>query len=374
MTTTTKMTKAKIRTTTIQTSIMTAGLVHFSGSSLRPQSLDFDCCFLVLVLPCLCVRRVLHTLLISTTPAPLYRSERRSNSNSKCDCGTTIVADKFFLASEWGQNSPARAVQHMVNIMIEADRIYRHTILNGIRGYGLSVNKVMVFSEGKSPNYLDVGHTDVDSLLTAFSTQLKGYGPCHSHLFTDRNFKGTLGLAYIGTLCYSGVNTGFSSSYGIPYIVQQLTVTHEIGHGWGAEHDPDYTSECSPGWSNGGNYIMYAAANDGSQTNNLVFSSCSIAQMSNVLQKASCFQEHRSSHCGNGIVEQGEVCDCGATCENSCCTTSCTVNTAAGFQCSPQNPMTFPCCTAEDGSAGQCMFVEAAANKVCNIGSSWYVL
>lgn len=41
---------------------------------------------------------------------------------------------------------------------------------------------------------------------------------CAAHLFTHRNFYGTLGLAYIGTLC-TKENTGFHSSYGVPQVL-----------------------------------------------------------------------------------------------------------------------------------------------------------
>jgi hypothetical protein len=74
-----------------------------------------------------------------------------------------------------------------------------------------------------------------------------------------------------------------------------------------------------------------------------------------------CFDDS-ASYCGNGIAEAGEVCDCGTKCaEDPCCTTNCTI--PAGQDCSPQNPLLFPCCTAE------CKFVVAQAQKTCLAGT-----
>ena len=54
------------------------------------------------------------------------------------------------------------------------------------------------------------------------------------------------------------------------------------------QHDPSGT--CSPGSSNGGNYIMYAKATSGSEDNNFKFSQCSKNYMWPVIQaKSSCF-------------------------------------------------------------------------------------
>ena len=45
----------------------------------------------------------------------------------------------------------------------------------------------------------------------------------------------------------------------------------EFGHNWGSEHDP-LTPDCTPGSSNGGNYLMYPYSNQGNELNNFVIS------------------------------------------------------------------------------------------------------
>lgn len=57
----------------------------------------------------------------------------------------------------------------------------------------------------------------------------------------------------------------------------------------------DYPSECRPGGVNG-NYIMFASATSGDRPNNSKFSTCSIGNISNVLdaieveKKWNCFK------------------------------------------------------------------------------------
>lgn len=158
---------------------------------------------------------------------------------------------------------------------------------------------------------------------------------------------------------------GIYNNAGVSLKNKKTLCRHEIGHSWGAEHDPEDTS-CAPSDADGGHYIMYAAATDGSRTNNNQFSTCSTASMASVIGNANCLSQ-ASAYCGNGIVESGEVCDCGLGCtETSCCTTSCTINTDAGYTCAPQNPIAYPCCTAEDGSDGQCQIVTSDAEKLCD--------
>ena len=49
------------------------------------------------------------------------------------------------------------------------------------------------------------------------------------------------------------------------------------------QHDPDNNDVCTPG-GDSGNYIMYAYATSGEQTNNDDFSSCSVDSISPVLE------------------------------------------------------------------------------------------
>ena len=49
-----------------------------------------------------------------------------------------------------------------------------------------------------------------------------------------------------------------------------IIAAHEIGHNWGSQHDDSSSSECSPSPDNGGKYLMYPIAQDGTASNNNV--------------------------------------------------------------------------------------------------------
>ena len=69
-------------------------------------------------------------------------------------------------------------------------------------------------------------------------------------------------------------NTGFTTycdSEGAQVLssVAELVTAHELGHSWGAPHDPD-TPECSPSAEAGGRFLMYTFAVPGYSPNNYV--------------------------------------------------------------------------------------------------------
>ncbi len=126
---------------------------------------------------------------------------------------------------------------------------------------------------------------------------------CLAYTFTARDFTdGTLGLAWVaklsgsvGGVCEkrqtlqgiskslnSGIVTVVNYQARVPEAVSQITFAHEVGHNFGSEHDPD-DSQCSPGSSKGGNYIMYRRATTGVDKNNRNFSLCSRDQMGPIL-------------------------------------------------------------------------------------------
>lgn len=49
-----------------------------------------------------------------------------------------------------------------------------------------------------------------------------------------------------------------------------LVTTHELGHNFGAEHDPDNIPYCAPTDDQGGKFVMYPFAVSGDHVNNKV--------------------------------------------------------------------------------------------------------
>lgn len=232
---------------------------------------------------------------------------------------------------------------------------------------------------------------------------------CLAYVFTYRDFTGgTLGLAWVasasgasGGICEkyktytetiggmyqstkrslnTGIITFVNYNSRVPPKVSQLTLAHEIGHNFGSPHD--YPPECRPGGQNG-NFIMFASATSGDRPNNSKFSSCSVGNISNVLdaiednKKRNCFKVSAGAFCGNKIVEAGEECDCGYD-DNECMDKCCyprvlsqydkAQNSSAdgcrrrrGTECSPSQG---PCCSGET-----CRFVLAEENEICKAES-----
>lgn len=124
---------------------------------------------------------------------------------------------------------------------------------------------------------------------------------------------------------------------------------------------------------------MFASATSGDRPNNSKFSTCSIRNISNVLdaiedsKKRNCFKASEGAFCGNKIVEIGEECDCGFNdeeCQDKCCyprlinDADLSVNlTARGCtrrartQCSPSQG---PCCLSD-----KCSFVPVHHQQKC---------
>ena len=110
--------------------------------------------------------------------------------------------------------------------------------------------------------------------------------------------------------------------------IMSLTLVHELGHAFGAEHDEDVPErpDCLPSDdSPHGKFVMSATVSEGEpKDHNWMFSLCSRQAMEPVVAfKGTCLKL-RQAYCGNSLVEHNEECDCGTsfTCEShdKCCT------------------------------------------------------
>jgi len=255
--------------------------------------------------------------------------------------------------------SPARAREEITYLFAShvdgIKRIYENTVFNWdkigpYRSFTFAVLRIQINTtddchSDQPSNPFCKSNIDVSNFLNLNSlTNQDLY--CLAYVFTYRDFtQGTLGLAWVGSslrasggLCerwkeysennkriFKSLNTGIVTlvNYGtrVPPKVSTLTFAHEVGHNFGSPHDSGDT--CVPSLSNSnhgnGNYIMFASATSGDKTNNHNFSSCSIGNMTQVLNavlnelfgKENCFKESKEAFCGNRLTEPSEQCDCG---------------------------------------------------------------
>uniref|UniRef100_A0A8C2BL28 ADAM metallopeptidase domain 17a n=1 Tax=Cyprinus carpio TaxID=7962 RepID=A0A8C2BL28_CYPCA len=337
--------------------------------------------------------------------APHNRERRSAHDHKKNTCPLLLVADHRFY-KHMGRGEESTTLNYLVNIIVvvlynrielidRVDDIYRNTSWDDdFKGYGVQIQQIIINKEptkvapGKihynmdgSPLGRKDGVWDVKKLLEQFSHDIadNASAVCLAHLFTYQDFDdGTLGLAYVapskqglGGLCPkpyypsqtvrkpSYLNTGLTSTmnYGKTILTKEadLVTTHELGHNFGAEHDPDIIVDCAPSDDQGGKYVMYPIAVSGDHVNNKRFSSCSKVSVSKTLKVKAhqCFKERSSKLCGNSRVEGDEDCDPGLLHLNDdpCCTAKCKFRKRA--QCSDRNS---PCCK-------DCRF--ESVNKTC---------
>uniref|UniRef100_A0A674B617 ADAM metallopeptidase domain 17a n=1 Tax=Salmo trutta TaxID=8032 RepID=A0A674B617_SALTR len=327
------------------------------------------------------------------------RESRAAHNHKKNTCPLALVADYRFF-KHMGRGEESITLNYLIELIDRVDDMYRNTTWDDeFTGYGVQIQQIII---NKEPTNAPLGQAgpgwthynmkgspiqgkevwDVKKLLEQFSSDIADNAStvCLAHLFTYQDFdEGTLGLAYVapskaqalGGLCPkpyypshsvkkpSYLNTGLTSTknYGKTILTKEadLVTTHELGHNFGAEHDPDNIPYCAPSDDHGGKFVMYPIAVSGDHYNNKRFSDCSKISIGKTLRfKAPiCFKERNSKVCGNSRVEEGEECDPGMLHRNNdpCCSADCKFRPES--QCSDRNS---PCCK-------KCKFEQAG--KTC---------
>lgn len=296
-------------------------------------------------------------------------------------CAIRLVADTSFYKRM--SSDIKRTVNYVVSVIDRINGIYTSTNFGDtpdseLQNFGFLIQEVSVLKDYvKDENHhnrepKDSEQMTISSLLDKFSAERSHKWFCLNHLFTHTQFReGVLGLAYVanprkavpGGICSGKVirngkeffyNTGVTStknSFGKAIFtrITDLITAHELGHNWGAEHDPDL-KDCSPSSSEGGPFLMHTYSLNGYEANNKLFSPCSKRSIANVLayRSQSCFLPDTDIKCGNGVVEGNEECDANHIADartpdsehsDPCCTIECKLKPDA--QCSDLNHL---CC------------------------------
>ncbi|XP_061285265.1 disintegrin and metalloproteinase domain-containing protein 21 [Bos javanicus] len=230
-----------------------------------------------------------------------------------------VVDHNFFIYSQSNFSKVQENVFVVVNIV---DSIYQqlgtYVILMGIEiwNYGnvfplISIEQVLEdFSQWKQ---ISLSQLQYDA----------------AHIFIENSLISVLGIAYVAGICHPPLDCGVNNFKGDPWSVFALTVAHELGHTLGMKHDEEF---CVCGQSA---CIMNAIRLPAER-----FTNCSYAEFTKTtLNQGSCLHNlpipeavFMLNHCGNGVIEGEEKCDCGSIkqCEQDpCCLLNCTLRPGA---------------------------------------------
>lgn len=272
-------------------------------------------------------------------------------------------------------NSTAAVRANIIQQVNSASALYEKTfnISLGIQNLTISEANCPNTPPATAPWNIRCGSsTSITDRLNLFSTWRGQWNDNNAFwtLLTTCNTGSAVGLAWLGQVCQTGIRSGQNETIAGANVVvrtgnEWLVFAHEVGHTFGAVHD--CTSQtCADGTNNrqqccplradscnaGGKFIMNPSTGQGITE----FSPCSVGNICTFLGRSSsrmtCLSNNRDvvtitgSQCGNGIVEQGEDCDCGgdsACAGNPCCNpTTCKFTTNS--VCDPSNE---ECCTEQ---------------------------
>ena len=168
---------------------------------------------------------------------------------------------------------------------VDTALISRMNIIDGIfsaqLGVQLNVNRIDTYTTNNDPfsNQTESGALLDELTDFRFATPTQNTNGL-SHLFTGRDLDTTtVGIAYTGALCSRRYGAGLTQGTHSE-VMDSLIAAHEIGHNFGAPHDGTSTSVCE---SEPLDFLMAPLLN-GSDT----FSACSITQMQDDVNRASC--------------------------------------------------------------------------------------
>ena len=283
--------------------------------------------------------------------------------------------------------------RNVISMVNRASEVYESTfrISLGIQNLTISERSCPGSPPPAAPWNVPCGNeTTITDRLNSFSRWRGQFRDSNAYwtLLTRCATDTAVGLAWRGQVCRtgSGSSNGNSETVAAANVVVRTDTewqvfAHESGHTFGAVHDCTSSScsasgeACCPlsrtACDAAGRFIMNPSTGRGITQ----FSPCSIGNICSGLRSSmimrSCLTDNRNvntitgSQCGNGIVEDGEDCDCGGEqgCgDNRCCNPT-TCRFAANAVCDASNE---DCCTADCRFASNGTVCRASTG-VCDI-------
>ncbi|KAF8368942.1 hypothetical protein PRIPAC_86771 [Pristionchus pacificus] len=269
-------------------------------------------------------------------------------------CGLLITIDHtlyeyVFNGAGRGDVRETRSeLKRMMQVQLErVNEIYRKIDFGGITEIHFKIAGFKIWERADQIANPFAGETTNANEFLDWHSAQNHDKDCLSYVFTFRDFeKSTQGLAFACFLCTKAKALGGGKSYNtgmisfrsngneVPERLRHLTLAHELAHSLGSNHDQSLLEngvdlestlypECDYDKKNG-HFIMFQYANDGYKPNHHLFSPCSIRNITRNLRRllavdprtgydvqTNCLKESDTPICGNGYIEQGEVCDCG---------------------------------------------------------------
>lgn len=262
--------------------------------------------------------------------SPNNKREKRDLSRNRKYVELLLVADKAEF--EKHGSSLQKTKMKLLEAANLVDKYYK-TLNIRVALIGLEVwtNQDM-FSISDNP------HSTLASFLSWRSKQLHTLPNDNAQLITGRSFQGTtIGLAPLKAMCSDFQSGGVNTDHSELAVGVAATMAHEMGHNFGMSHD---IPGCCQAKADDGGCIMAAATGHPFPG---VFNTCNMKELDNYLNSGGgkCLFNlpntrvmYGGQQCGNGYLEEGEECDCGAEeeCTSPCCNANnCTLK--AGAEC-----------------------------------------